>query len=177
MSAGETAGDGAYKFVSPGCAGVPDLLVVMPGGESCFMKQFAPWGYQEILYWADCDRSSGGVILGHGAGQDRHHTKCHQRAQIRYVLREKGFDYCTQKGSRGDVPERGANVGAFTAGAIQYGIGDTSKAYGGVKHKCRCVCDQSGEYPYHERGGDVRTLYYHISLSSSIGRFQLGRLR
>lgn len=32
------AGGAAYKFVSPGNDGVPDRLVVMPGGRICFVE-------------------------------------------------------------------------------------------------------------------------------------------
>lgn len=32
----------ALKFISPGCAGVPDRLVLMPGGKMCFMELKAP---------------------------------------------------------------------------------------------------------------------------------------
>lgn len=33
-----TLGGRAYKFVSPGNAGVPDRLVVLPGGHVCFVE-------------------------------------------------------------------------------------------------------------------------------------------
>ena len=32
----------ALKFISPGFAGVPDRLVLMPGGKMCFMELKAP---------------------------------------------------------------------------------------------------------------------------------------
>ncbi len=32
----------ALKFISPGHAGVPDRLVLMPGGKMCFMELKAP---------------------------------------------------------------------------------------------------------------------------------------
>ena len=32
----------ALKFISPGHAGVPDRLVLMPGGKVCFMELKAP---------------------------------------------------------------------------------------------------------------------------------------
>ena len=32
------AGCKALKFVSPGCAGVPDRLVLAPGGKACFVE-------------------------------------------------------------------------------------------------------------------------------------------
>lgn len=35
-------GGKAYKFVSPGNDGVPDRLVVMPGGHMCFVELKAP---------------------------------------------------------------------------------------------------------------------------------------
>jgi hypothetical protein len=38
----QAAGGRAYKFVSPGNAGVPDRLVVFPGGEVCFVELKAP---------------------------------------------------------------------------------------------------------------------------------------
>lgn len=37
-------GGRAYKFVSPGNAGVPDRLVVMPGGQVFFAELKAPGG-------------------------------------------------------------------------------------------------------------------------------------
>lgn len=36
------AGGKAYKFISPGNDGVPDRLVVMPGGSICFVELKAP---------------------------------------------------------------------------------------------------------------------------------------
>lgn len=38
------AGGVAYKFVSPGNAGVPDRLIVMPGGKTVFVELKAPTG-------------------------------------------------------------------------------------------------------------------------------------
>ena len=37
-------GGKAYKFVSPGNAGVPDRLVVLPGGDLFFVELKAPGG-------------------------------------------------------------------------------------------------------------------------------------
>lgn len=37
-------GGRALKFVSPGCAGVPDRLVLLPGGRSGFLELKAPGG-------------------------------------------------------------------------------------------------------------------------------------
>ena len=34
----------ALKFISPGFAGVPDRLVLMPGGKMCFVELKAPCG-------------------------------------------------------------------------------------------------------------------------------------
>ena len=36
------SGGVALKFVSPGCAGVPDRLVLMPGGKAAFVEVKAP---------------------------------------------------------------------------------------------------------------------------------------
>ena len=36
------AGGMALKFISPGCSGVPDRLVLMPGGMACFAELKAP---------------------------------------------------------------------------------------------------------------------------------------
>lgn len=38
----QTAGGIAYKFVSPGNAGVPDRLVMFPGGKIAFVELKAP---------------------------------------------------------------------------------------------------------------------------------------
>ena len=38
----EKAGGKAYKFTSPGCAGVPDRLVALPGGIVFFVELKAP---------------------------------------------------------------------------------------------------------------------------------------
>lgn len=35
-------GGKAYKFVSPGCSGVPDRIVVLPGGRISFLELKAP---------------------------------------------------------------------------------------------------------------------------------------
>lgn len=40
--AAETAGGKAYKFISPGTLGVPDRIVVLPGGMVCFVEVKAP---------------------------------------------------------------------------------------------------------------------------------------
>lgn len=34
----------ALKFVSPGRAGVPDRLILLPGGQVCFAELKSPWG-------------------------------------------------------------------------------------------------------------------------------------
>ena len=34
----------ALKFISPGYAGLPDRLVLMPGGQMCFVELKAPGG-------------------------------------------------------------------------------------------------------------------------------------
>lgn len=36
------SGGVALKFISPGCAGVPDRLVLMPGGKAAFVEVKAP---------------------------------------------------------------------------------------------------------------------------------------
>lgn len=36
------SGGVALKFVSPGCAGVPDRLVLMPGGKAAFVEVKVP---------------------------------------------------------------------------------------------------------------------------------------
>jgi hypothetical protein len=38
----KTVGGKAYKFVSPGNSGVPDRLVLLPGGKSIFVELKAP---------------------------------------------------------------------------------------------------------------------------------------
>lgn len=40
--AAERVGGKAYKFVSPGVLGVPDRIVVLPGGVVCFVELKAP---------------------------------------------------------------------------------------------------------------------------------------
>ena len=39
----------AYKFVSPGNAGVPDRLIVMPGGRVYFVELKTDAGYATVL--------------------------------------------------------------------------------------------------------------------------------
>ena len=36
------SGGVALKFISPGCAGVPDRLILMPGGKAAFVEVKAP---------------------------------------------------------------------------------------------------------------------------------------
>lgn len=38
----ESFGCRCLKFVSPGCAGVPDRIVLIPGGKICFVELKAP---------------------------------------------------------------------------------------------------------------------------------------
>lgn len=38
----EALGCRCLKFVSPGCAGVPDRIVLIPGGRICFVETKAP---------------------------------------------------------------------------------------------------------------------------------------
>lgn len=40
----EGMGGRAFKFVSPGCTGVPDRVVVLPGGKVGFLELKAPGG-------------------------------------------------------------------------------------------------------------------------------------
>lgn len=40
--AAEASGGRAYKFISPGVLGVPDRIVVLPGGVVCFVEVKAP---------------------------------------------------------------------------------------------------------------------------------------
>ena len=42
ISAVKAVGGVAYKFVSPGHAGVPDRLVILPGGKTFFVELKAP---------------------------------------------------------------------------------------------------------------------------------------
>lgn len=42
--AAEAAGGKAFKFVSPGVVGVPDRVVVLPGGKVAFVEMKAPGG-------------------------------------------------------------------------------------------------------------------------------------
>ena len=51
----ETLGCLVFKFVSPGKAGVPDRLVVMPGGRCFFVEMKRPGGKLRPLqhYWKD----------------------------------------------------------------------------------------------------------------------------
>lgn len=37
-------GGAAFKFVSPGCSGMPDRIVVLPGGRVGFLELKAPGG-------------------------------------------------------------------------------------------------------------------------------------
>ena len=46
----------AYKFVSPGNAGVPDRLIVMPGGRVYFVELKADAGYATVLQKRQMDR-------------------------------------------------------------------------------------------------------------------------
>lgn len=41
--AAERAGGRAFKFVSPGVLGVPDRIVILPGGAVAFVEVKAPW--------------------------------------------------------------------------------------------------------------------------------------
>lgn len=45
----ERAGGKAYKFVSPGCDGVPDRLAILPGGTIFFAELKAPGQKPRIL--------------------------------------------------------------------------------------------------------------------------------
>ena len=45
----ERAGGRAYKFVSPGCDGVPDRLVILPGGVMFFVELKAPGRKPRLL--------------------------------------------------------------------------------------------------------------------------------
>lgn len=51
----ETLGCLVFKFVSPGKAGVPDRLVVMPGGRCFFVEMKRPGGKLRPLqtFWKD----------------------------------------------------------------------------------------------------------------------------
>lgn len=46
----------AYKFVSPGNAGVPDRLIVMPGGKVYFVELKTDAGYATVLQKRQMDR-------------------------------------------------------------------------------------------------------------------------
>lgn len=46
----------AYKFVSPGNAGVPDRLIVMPGGRVYFVELKTDAGYVTVLQKRQMDR-------------------------------------------------------------------------------------------------------------------------
>lgn len=46
----------AYKFVSPGNAGVPDRLIVMPGGMVYFVELKTDAGYATVLQKRQMDR-------------------------------------------------------------------------------------------------------------------------
>jgi len=52
----KAAGGIAYKFVSPGNAGVPDRLVCMPGGRIFFVELKAPGGRTTALQDRQIDR-------------------------------------------------------------------------------------------------------------------------
>ena len=46
----------ALKFISPGYAGVPDRLVLMPGGKMCFVELKAPGGKPRPLQMRRIDQ-------------------------------------------------------------------------------------------------------------------------
>lgn len=46
----------AYKFVSPGNAGVPDRLIVMPGGRVYFVELKTDAGYATVLQKRQMER-------------------------------------------------------------------------------------------------------------------------
>lgn len=50
------AGGVAYKFVSPGRAGVPDRLCVFPGGAVCFVELKAPGCEPTAIQYAQISR-------------------------------------------------------------------------------------------------------------------------
>ena len=49
-------GGRARKFISPGYAGVPDRLVLMPGGKMCFVELKAPGGKPRPLQMRRIDQ-------------------------------------------------------------------------------------------------------------------------
>lgn len=52
------AGGRAYKFVSPGNAGVPDRIVLFPGGRIVFVELKAPGKKRTALQEAQCNKIS-----------------------------------------------------------------------------------------------------------------------
>ncbi|WP_231558623.1 VRR-NUC domain-containing protein [Brevibacillus thermoruber] len=50
------AGGRAYKFVSPGNAGVPDRLVLFPGGQAVFAELKAPGKKPTVLQQAQAEK-------------------------------------------------------------------------------------------------------------------------
>ena len=44
ISRTKARGGKAFKFVSPGCSGVPDRIVILPGGRIGFLELKAPGG-------------------------------------------------------------------------------------------------------------------------------------
>ena len=57
----KTLGGKAYKFVSPGNAGVPDRLICLPGGKVIFVELKAPGKKSTTL---QCKRQSELIKLG-----------------------------------------------------------------------------------------------------------------
>ena len=52
----EAVGGIAYKFISPGHSGVPDRLVVLPGGEMFFVELKAPGKHERPLQVQEQER-------------------------------------------------------------------------------------------------------------------------